>query len=71
MKVYIARIERNGKIEVIDGKHSTNIEYIEIRFGANTFEEAYQAAITHLINDDELITIHLEHPSIFMVGKPT
>ena len=70
MKVYLARIARDGKTEVIEGRQETAIKYIEIRFGANTFEAAYQAAITLLINDDELLTIHLEHPAIFMADKP-
>ena len=67
MKVFLVVTRRDGKSYKEGGKSVTEIEHITERYQAETFGEVYSYVSENLINDDEIVTIHEEHPAIFSI----
>ena len=69
MKLFLVRIERDGKLRKEGHKTVSDVLIYEYRYAAETFQEVYDQALLRLINDDELLTIHVEHSAIFMINS--
>ena len=69
MKVFLVIKCRDGKSYKEGARLVTDIVEIKERYCAESFHEVYQHVAENLIDDDEIMTIHEEHPAIFSINK--
>ena len=67
MKVFLVVKCRDGKSYKEGSKSVTDIVHIQERYYAESFHEVYAHVSENLIDDDEIMTIHEEHPAIFSI----
>ena len=69
MKVYRVVYEEDGETTAEQGKRSTEIRRVEVRYAANTINQVWEA-IDWLLSDEErtIIAILEEAPAITVLG---